>query len=147
MTTCTHEQASHSGSETPCYKFMLLHASLHLSVCVCVVLLHGCFWVWQSVLLSAPCLTRLKQKQGHCWGWRTYGWMSHTFLAWRSTVRTGEQHHYVPEIWESTNFQMFLWFRGFSTNMKHRDSFFKLLLSDHLQYVYTDVPYSWTGLH
>lgn len=25
--------------------------------------------------------------------------------------------------------------------------FFKLLLSDHMQYVYTDVPYTRTGLH
>lgn len=67
-------------------------------MCVCVFL---CAAVWKSgrgtVLLSPPCL-RLRLKQGHCRGWRTYGWMSHTFLvSWR-VERTDEKHRCVLKI-------------------------------------------------
>lgn len=50
-----------------------------------------------NVLLSAPCLSRLMLKQGHCWGCRTYGRMSHTFPVLCCVGRKEEKYDYVLE--------------------------------------------------
>lgn len=84
------------------------HFIIDAVACFCVsgsVCAFLCMAVCESgranVLLSPPCLTRLKQKQGHCRGWRTYGRMSHKFLVLSCIERTDdEKHRYVLRILE-----------------------------------------------
>lgn len=81
---------------------------LYVLLCVCVSL---CMAVSDSgrvkVLLSPPCLARPKMKQGHCWGCRTYGRMSHTFLVLCSIERTEKKHCYVLKTLKIDTLNMF----------------------------------------
>lgn len=137
---------------------MLLHASVCRTVCFVFIRTSMSESGRANVLLSAPCLSRLMLKQGHCWGCRTYGRMSHTFPVLCCVGRKEEKYDYVLEepyfpnfacvVRDEFPFILYSQFIDISLILTvyscHRT---KCHVQDTFEKIYTDLQYRVTGLN